>query len=296
MAASIKTWINDNLPNLEAMDLNGFELENNNLISSTGEALNTLDNDQTTKAIALYAGAGDNYNESGIANAYLLSPQGGQLFPSSLPSGLTIRFVTANSNTGPSTLNAFGTGVKQIRQNEPGLAQIEPGSIVAGTAIQCQYNLANDIWQITSITTSSIADNLPVATQVEMEAGLSTNTVVTPQNAQFHQGSVKAWLVGDVSTPGAIILDSYNIASLVRQARGLFEVTFTNAFSSVNFVTLFQGGETSGAVQFLVKTNSSIAKITTGVSGIILNGAGVLPAGATDPSEEFFSMIVMGDT
>ena len=65
MSATGKTWLNGSPPQLEDDDLNGFKLENNNLILSAGIALNTSDNLQTTYAVAHYAAKGDFQSEAG---------------------------------------------------------------------------------------------------------------------------------------------------------------------------------------------------------------------------------------
>ena len=44
MSASIKIWTNNQAPSVEDADLNGFKLENNNLISGSGQSLSTADN------------------------------------------------------------------------------------------------------------------------------------------------------------------------------------------------------------------------------------------------------------
>ncbi len=114
MAATTKTWLNNNPPTEEDVDLNGFKNENNNLIVGSGQVLDTGDNQQTHKAVAHYAAGGDYYVDSGVANAYVLGTTGSQIAPPVYFSGMSIRFVAGNINTGASTVNVAGLGVKSI--------------------------------------------------------------------------------------------------------------------------------------------------------------------------------------
>lgn len=115
MAATTKVWVNNVAPTCEDDDLNGFKTENNNLIIGAGMSLSTADNQQTHKAIAHYAGVGDFYVDSGIADAYVLSVTGVQIAPPTYATGMRIRFVPGNDNaTSSPTVNVAGLGVKNI--------------------------------------------------------------------------------------------------------------------------------------------------------------------------------------
>jgi len=68
MAATAKTWLNNNPPTCEDDDLNGFKNENNNAIVGSGQSLNTGDLQQTHKAMAVFASVGNFYADSGAAD------------------------------------------------------------------------------------------------------------------------------------------------------------------------------------------------------------------------------------
>jgi len=106
MAATTKVFIDGvSPPSLQAADCNGYTNENNILISSTGQPLQVGDNKQTTEAVSNYAsGGGYFYQDSGAANAYLLSPVGAKLAPKDYFEGMHITFLPAASNTGASTV------------------------------------------------------------------------------------------------------------------------------------------------------------------------------------------------
>src|SRR5512139_1845356 len=88
---------------LSADEWNQVPSEIQNVIESLGIALSGVDLNQLGKAIAGYAGNGDFYTDSGVANAYVLSPIGLKKSPHAYVDGLRIRFRVGNSNTGPST-------------------------------------------------------------------------------------------------------------------------------------------------------------------------------------------------
>ena len=139
MAATTKIWVNSSAPTCEDDDLNGFKSENNNLIVGSGQSLSTTDNQQTHKAVAHYAGVGDFYADSGAANAYVLSVTGVQVAPPAYANGLRIRFVAGNANTGPSTVNVAGLGVKSIVRDSTGTALLA-GHILTGQQTYAYYD------------------------------------------------------------------------------------------------------------------------------------------------------------
>lgn len=74
------------------------------------------------------------------------------------------------------------------------------------------------------------------ATQAEQEAGSITTAPVTPGRQQYHKSAVKAWVTFTGST--GVILDSYNVASVVRDSAGNYTITWTVPFSSASYVVM----------------------------------------------------------
>lgn len=115
MASTVKTWINNNdTIECEAEDLNGFKNENNNLIQSTNQILNTSNNNQTSLAVAIYSARGDYYTDTGLADNYILSVIPNQTPLNTYYEGMRVSFIPANTNTGPSTVNINGIGSADI--------------------------------------------------------------------------------------------------------------------------------------------------------------------------------------
>jgi hypothetical protein len=139
MSATTKIWANGVPPSCEDDDLNGFKNENNNLIVGSGQALSTADNQQTHKAVAHYSATGDFYVDSGAANVYVLSPTGSQVAPATYATGMRIRFDAGNANTGASTVNVDGLGVKALVQDKDGSA-LTAGLISAVGQTEAYYD------------------------------------------------------------------------------------------------------------------------------------------------------------
>ena len=139
MSATTKIWVNGAAPTCEDDDLNGFKNEYNNLIIGSGQSLSTSDNQQTHKAVAHYAGVGDFYVDSGAVNAYILSATGSQVAPPTYATGMRIRFVAGNTNTGASTINVAGLGVKALVKDLYGAA-LDRDNIVVGRETIAYYD------------------------------------------------------------------------------------------------------------------------------------------------------------
>jgi len=123
----------------------GGELEN--FITKAGIALAALTTNQMSQAATLYTGASTFFLESGVADAYVGNVISPFEAPPSLPDGFVARFFPGNTNTGASTLNLTGTGVKAIVK-DAGLVALTGGEIVVNEPLIVQYDLGTDQWQI----------------------------------------------------------------------------------------------------------------------------------------------------
>lgn len=147
MAGTTKVFVNNNPPACEDDDLNGYKNENNILITSSGQSLNTSDNDQTSKAVANYAAKGDFYQEAGgsAADVYVLEESDIQKQLTQYKDGMRIRFRVVNANTSASTININSIGVKNIKK---GLENLTLGDIVVDDIVTLIYDESNDEFQL----------------------------------------------------------------------------------------------------------------------------------------------------
>lgn len=142
MAATNKTWLNNQPPACEDDDLNGFKNENNNLILGSGQSLDTGDLQQTHKAVADYAGSGAFYTDSGVADAYVLSPAGAHVAPPAYTDGMKTEFLATNTNAGASTVNVAGLGIKNI------VNTTIAGTIISGERYRLRYRSGSGDFEI----------------------------------------------------------------------------------------------------------------------------------------------------
>lgn len=135
MAASIKTWLdNDDTIEVNDVDLNGFKNENNILISSSGQILNINDNNQTSTAVAYYVAVGEYFIDSGAGNAYVLNATDSRKTITNYSDGVRVSFIPQNTNTGASTVNVAGIGIKNIvmpDETTPITASIRAGEYIS---------------------------------------------------------------------------------------------------------------------------------------------------------------------
>ena len=281
MAATLKVFV-DNLPGdpnnlVEAVDMNGLKNENNNLISSTGVALNTSDNEQSTDAVSVYAAGGDFYSDSGVADAYVLSVVGSKRSPQAYFVGMRIRFLPGNTNTGASTVNVDTIGVINIKLQD-GIADPNAGDIVADHELVLVFDGTNFVYE-----------NASVASQADMETPTSNTKFVSPLVAKNHPGTAKAWIIFD-GTGVISILDSYNVSSIVDDGVGRYTINFTVAFSSINYSVAITLGDVSPGVFTLDDFASFTSQATSSIQIRTEDntGAGSSPADADRVCVQFF--------
>lgn len=138
------TFTNDSAPQCEDLYLNSVRAEINNLITNTGQTPSTGNLNQLGIAAAIMAGGADFYSDSGVANAYVLSPIGSKSAPHAYFTGMCVSFFVGQTNTGASTINVNSLGVKNIKARD---ATSDPasGDFVAGQIIELRYNGTNFI-------------------------------------------------------------------------------------------------------------------------------------------------------
>lgn len=100
---------------LSADQWNQVPSEIQNVIEALGISLSAADLNQLGKAISGYSANGDAYVDGGVADAYTLTSIGSKQAPPAYTNLMRVRFRAANQNTGASTVNVAGLGVKDIK-------------------------------------------------------------------------------------------------------------------------------------------------------------------------------------
>lgn len=108
----------DTVDNYPAVEFNSIKNELTQTVLTTDQVLAAGSNVQVSTAMATYAGDGDYYLDTGVADAYVLTAQGLREAPISYTNGQMVRFTAANTNTGASTINVESIGVVSIVRND----------------------------------------------------------------------------------------------------------------------------------------------------------------------------------
>lgn len=125
-----------------ATEFTSFKNESQNAIESTGQTLSASSDVQLAKALTISGQTAHSYQDSGSANAYVLTRTGSLEQPTSYIEGMRISFVTSNANTGASTVNVSGLGSKAIVK--AGDIALSAGDISANTYMELIYDPAAD--------------------------------------------------------------------------------------------------------------------------------------------------------
>lgn len=124
--------------NIDALWLNTLLAEFRKCIDSTGVTESETAEDLLAEAMGRYASGAVFGVDTGVANAYVVNTSLNFVMPKALFLGQRILFKPANGNTGAATLNAWGLGVKALRNyNDTALTN---GLIVAGRQIEAYYD------------------------------------------------------------------------------------------------------------------------------------------------------------
>lgn len=102
--------------------------------------------------IALASGRAFTYDESGVADAYVLDIRTNQQFSGNLFDGLLVTFTPVNGNAGASTLDYDGTIDNILRQD--GTTVLTGGELPAGIETTLKFNGTN--WVLASDTITDI--------------------------------------------------------------------------------------------------------------------------------------------
>lgn len=151
MSASTKTWVDGNAPTCAAADLNGFKNENNQLIVTSDQTLNTGNNNQTAIAVSIYSHDGNAYSDTAVVpNVYVLTHlSGARVVPIAYTPGMQIRFKPNNTNTSISTVQLPSLTAKSVKNGDG--TDVGGGALPAGVECTLVFDASNDWFVITAI-------------------------------------------------------------------------------------------------------------------------------------------------
>ena len=149
--------VGDTLP---ASDFNAnLRVELQSIVTDVGLTLDAeggpdTDLDMFGKALTMYANASQYYVDTGSADTYEIDRVGNLQPLSSYVDGVTVTFKATNSNTGASTLDVDGLGVKDLVDS--GGSAISAGVVVAGQYVTARYNSSTDDFELITSAGSSL--------------------------------------------------------------------------------------------------------------------------------------------
>jgi len=256
-----------------AAEINSTTFELQNAVIDSGQPLSGGDLFQTSKAMAVYAGAGDFYLDTGTATAYQLGVIGAKKYPPVYQEGQIVRFQPANSNTAAATARIDTLPVKPIKKNN-GANDLEADDIVLGFETVLSYRIAaTGYWELVNVveeSTESRRGIIQIATQAEVLAATSADKAVVPaylpQHIDNNPGVAKAWVTfngGDGS-----IYEKHNVTGVTRVSTGIYtvnlSVTFTNLFYCCH---VDHGGDNGDEFKSIKPNSTSSAGIVTNANG-----------------------------
>lgn len=248
-----------------------------NLIENSGQTIDSS-NTQLSKAVANYVASGSFYTDSGIADAYVLNTTGSFQAPTQYVDGMEIRFRTSNTNTGASTINVNGLGVKNIK-NSDGTTDILAGFISNNRDISLRFY--NDCFipsnEITQAAISTAGQSL-LPDQITISNGTDSDHDIdfTAGNFNFDDGSGQAVATALTKQIDAAWVEGDNAGGLD---------TGSVAADSTYYCFAIYNPTTSTA-DFLFSTSSSSPTLPSGytkkkrIASLVTDGAGNIRNGS----------------
>lgn len=187
---------------LSAAEFNQIPTELEGVITDVGLTPSSGDTAQLSKAISRYVANGTFYTDSGSANAYVCSTIGSQKRPSAYTDGMKVEFFPGNANTGASTANAAGLGVKNIKVGSGAGADPSADDITPERLCTLIYDGTNGVFKVQlpgdapPQATTSEQGIVELATNAEAQAGTDTDRAITPASlASVTSTTTRAGLV-----------------------------------------------------------------------------------------------------
>lgn len=237
---------------LGASEWNEPMTELQNIITQSGQALSGGDLNQVGKGIAKLGSGGDFGTDSGSANLVTLTQAIGMQVPTALFTGMTIRFYALASNSGATTVTAFGLPNKK-------LLSPTQGALVTGDKIAGVYYIANYLATADGGVGAFILVNIGVAPTV------ATGTNLFPP----------AYLTGMQLSNNSTTAINFGIGSC-KDALATIDMTLATAFGKT-FATWVTGGTVGAPNGGLA--GGAVVNNTWYRAYIISTNAGVLQAG-----------------
>lgn len=242
--------------------------EQKNMVTQSGQTLNDLDNNQFSKAVTNYVASSDFYTDSSVAaDVYTLVAVETNQSPTLLLDGLRLRFVPANTNTGPSTVSIPGLGAVPIKKYGV-FADLVAEDLVAGLNVELAYRKGSNIFELVSVGNPQVKESLPLFMSFS-GMNLANNSGSPNNKIDLARGTFK-----DRDTPSAFTSTSTidkDLASVWAEGTGLGGRASGVALSIDTWYHVFVLGKTDGTVDMGFDTDINAVNLLadTTASGYI---------------------------
>lgn len=237
------------------------------------------------------------YNEDlgSAANAYILVPKPNTNAPSSYQDGIQFGFVSAHPNTGPSTANFQGLGIKNLKYSDGS----DPLAGDISGRIYLIYDATNDWMEIQRRSSApppqirtigaSVATNAMTVTMAPAIVDFRASSLGSGTVTRLNVVSQLSLVIPAGATLGTTSLIQNRIAVLALNNAGVVQLGVINLATSVNLdettlvnATAITSGSNSANV---IYSSSALAGVPFRVLGFVESTQAVAGTWATTPSE-----------
>lgn len=237
---------------LTAAEWNEVPSEIQNVIEGLGITLSGGDLNQLGKAIAGYVANGTFYTDSGAVDAYVLTKIGSKQSLTAYTDGATFEFVAGNVNTGASTVNVAGLGVKNIKLRDgtdPAAGQ------VAGRTL-LKFDLGNDWCEL-------------------IQSGMVAATVISVSGTYNPPAGVKALeftVVGGGGGAGGVDGQGAGTTAISGPGTGAGTAIKTTPNVESSYTVTIGSGGTGGAAGNNSGSNGGTSSVVSVALNLVANG------------------------
>ena len=237
--------------NYTANESNQVTNEIQNIIEDTGQTLDSVDISQASVAVASYTVAGNFYQDTGVANSYIINTSTFKA-PSTLYDGASFKFRASNACNGPSTINVNSTGAKQLKKNGNSDVLVS-NDIKDGYVYTVIYSALDDSYELADLSSSVDASKVVLTEQDVARYAIIGSTYTDSGSANSYIINPKSGFVSP--------------SVLEEGARYIFKANNTNTTSStlkvanLATVTMRKNGYSSNLSSGDIATNDVIMAV-----------------------------------
>lgn len=296
----------DGVSTLPAAEFNQIPLEISNAITASGITPSSGDAYQLSKGMANYAAVGQYYVDSGTANAKVLSVGGSRNGITAYVTGTVIRFLNLVQNTGATTVNVNGLGVKDLTDADANALKNE--DLVTNAFVEAYYDgtrfrLTDNRYKgAITLSASATLDTTYLDRTVMVDVSGGSVVATLPAVSVVSQGSTITFVRQNAASNNVMRIRGSGGTELIGNKTSLDfyghydSVTVRRAgtqwfVTAVNMAPVISGAYSGASTTLSTATLTTMGLATAGVTG----GSGVgtaLSTGFVDlTNEKIFGLI-----